>query len=376
MNVEKKATVDMKSYLSIALLSKNPCEEKSLCKKLDEIDKMKDKILRETTAKMSKFALKHLYIAKYYDAKNGEQCRLPLKVAQNSVCSLPPLTKAEKPQQQHGFDKSTSPACFDPRTDCATSRPKYRRSLSEKCLLQSGNLAEEKGVAEGNKTHSIDRQSNNARWLASAQQSKPKYRRSLSEVVAPKGFMLADEDEQSGNAQRRFHVWDEKENEGKSQLGRDDATILKPKKSRSISQYVAPKLEDLAQEESKENAETAIDAENGGENLTPDREALIKRRKQLQRRLTVATETPTVRREGICRWQQTVKLVKDLPKSEQAEIFRGACFFRMAIPGFNSSTPTRPAEKPTRQRKISTIMPPCSRELTPNTHGHFTALKK
>lgn len=366
----------MKSYLSIALLSKNPCEEKSLCKKLDEIDKMKNKILRETTAKMSNFALRHLYIAKYYDAKNGEQCRLPLKVAQNSVCSLPPLTKAEKPQQQHGFDKSTSPACFDPRTDCATSRPKHRRSLSEKCLPQSGNLAEEKGVAEGNKTHSIDRQPNNAHWLASAQQSKLKYRRRLSEVVAPKGFMLADEDEQSGNAQRRFHAWDEKENEGKSQLGHDDATILKPKKSRSISQYVAPKLEDLAQEESKENTETAIDAEKGGENLTPDREALIKRRKQLQRRLTVATETPTVRREGICRWQQTVKLVKDLPKSEQAEIFRGACFFRMAIPGFNSSTPTRPAEKPTRQRKISTIMPPCSRELTPNTHGHFTALKK
>lgn len=367
---------DMKSYLSIALLSKNPYEEKSLCKKLDEIDKMKNKILRESTAKMSNFALKHLYIAKYYDSKNGEQCRLPLNVAQNSVCSLPPLTKADKPQQQHGFDESTSSACFDPRIDCATSRPKYHRSLSDKCLPLSQNLAEEKGVAEReNKAHSIESQPSNARWLASDRQSKPEYRRSLSEVVAPTSFMLADE---SGNAQRRFHAWDENEKQPKSSLDRNEATILKPFRPRSISQCVAPKLEDLAQEISKENAgtsakdETALDGEKGGENPTPDREAIIKRRKQFQRKLTVATETLSVWREGICRWQQTVKLVKDLPKSEQAEIFRGACFFRMAVPGFNSSTPAKPAEKPARQRKISTTVPPCRQELTPN----FTALKK
>ena len=53
--VKTEGIVDMKSYLSAALLSKNPCEEKSLCKKLDEIEKMKNKILRESTAKMSNF---------------------------------------------------------------------------------------------------------------------------------------------------------------------------------------------------------------------------------------------------------------------------------------------------------------------------------
>jgi len=67
--------------LSVALLNKNPCEEKLLCKKLDEIDRMKNKILRESSAKMTNFAIQHLYIVKYYDAKNGEQCRPPLKVA-------------------------------------------------------------------------------------------------------------------------------------------------------------------------------------------------------------------------------------------------------------------------------------------------------
>lgn len=361
----KQASVDMKSNLSIALLSKNPCEEKSLCKKLDEIDKMKNKILRETTAKMSTFALQHLYIAKYYDAKNGEQCRPPLKVAPNSVCSLPRLTKATEKQQQQ-----PSQACLEPRADCVTSKPRYRRSLSEKSLPLTANLAVEKGGAEDEgKTHCIGSQPSSPRRLVSAQQAKPKYRRSLSEVVAPKGFMVGGEKE-SGNAPTRFHAWDEKENEGKSQLNQGDAIVLKPKNSRSISQCVAPKLEDLKQEGCKENAGTNV--EKGGETPT---EALIKRRKQLQRRLTVASETPTISRE-ICRWQQTVKLVKDLPKSEQAEIFRGACFFRMAVPGFNSATSAKPAEKPPRQRKISTVMPPCRQELTPTTHGHFTALNK
>ncbi len=355
----KQASVEMKSSLSIALLSKNPCEEKSLCKKLDEIDKMKNKILQETTAKMSNFALQHLYIAKYYDAKNGEQCRPPLKVAPNSVCSLPRLTKGTEKQQQQ-----PSQACLEPRGDCVTSKPRYRRSFSEKSLTLSANLADEKGgVEDEGKTHSTCSQPSSPRRLVSAQQAKPKYRRSLSEVVAPKHFMVGGEKE-SGNAPTRFHAWDEKENSG-------DAAILKPKNSRSISQCVAPKLEGLTQEGCKENAGT--NAEKGGE--TPA-EALIKRRKQLQRRVTVASETaPTISKE-ICRWQQTVKLVKDLPKSEQAEIFRGACFFRMAVPGFNSATPAKPAEKPTRQRKISTVMPPCRQELSPTAHSHFTTLNK
>ena len=113
---------------------------------------------------------------------------------------------------------------------------------------------------------------------------------------------------------------------------------------------------------------TGIDPEKEGENSTPDGEAVIKRR----RRLTVATETLSVRREGICRWQQTVKLVKDLPKSEQAEIFRGACFLRTAVPGFNNSIPAEKLENTARQRKISTSIPPYRQKLTPK----FTALKK
>lgn len=356
----------MKSSLSIALLSKNPCEEKSLCKKLDEIDKMKNKILRESTAKMANFALQHLYIAKYYDAKNGQQCRPPLKVAPNSVCSLPRLTKGIEKQQQQ-----PSQACLEPGADCVTSKPKYRRSLSEKSFPFSANLAHDKrGREDEGKSYSIESQPNSPRRLDSAQQSKPKYRRSLSEVVAPKNIMVAGEGDQSGNAPIRFHAWDEKENEGKSKLNQGDASALKPKNSRSISACVAPKLEDLTQERCKENAGT--NAVNGSETAT---EVLMKRRKQLQRRLTVATETPTISRE-ICRWQQTVKLVKDLPKSEQAEIYRGACFLRMAVPGFNSSTATKPVEKPTGQRKISTVMPPCGQELTPTTHGHLTALDK
>ena len=373
MKAEKtEGIADMKSYLSIALLSKNSREEKSLCKKLDEIDKMKNKILRESTAKMSNFALKHLYIAKYYDAKNGEQCRLPLKVAHNSVCFLPPLRKADKLQQQHGFDESTTPACFDPRIDCATSRPKYRRSIPEKRLPLPRNLTEEKVVAGENKAHSIESQPNSARWLASDQKSKPKCRRSVSEDVAPTSFMLAGEDGQSGNAQRRFYAWEEKENEAKSPLSRDEATILKPFKPRGTSQCEAPKLEEQGNTGTNVKDETGMAPQKGGRNRIPDREALIKRRKQFQRSLTVATETPSVRREGICRWQQTVKFVKDLPKSEQAEIFRGACFFKMAVPGFNSSTPAKLAEKPARQQKISTITPPYRQKLTPN----FTALKK
>jgi len=313
--------------------------------------------------------VQHLYIAKYYDAKNGEQRRLPLKVAQNNVCSLPALTKAAKLQQQLVFGESAPPSCLDPKTDCATSRPKYGRSLPDKCLPLSRNLVEEKGVAEReNEAHSIETQPSNGCCIASDRQSKPKYR-SFSEVVAPKGIMLADE---SGKAQRRCHAWNQRVNRGKSSMDRAEDTTLKPFRPRSISQIVAPKLEDIAQEISKENAGTSAKDETAGigeekrrENPHPNREALIKKRKQFQRRLTVATETPSVRRESICRWHQTVKLVKDLPKSEQAEIFRGACFFRMAVPRFNSSTPAKSAEKPARQRKISTTTPPSgSQELT------------
>lgn len=363
----------MKSNLSIALLSKNPCEEKSLCKKLDEIEKMKNKILRESAAKMSNFALQHLYIAKYYDAKNGEQCRPPLKVAQNSVCALPRLTKATEKQQPPGFKKKASLPCFESRADCVTSRPRYRRSLSEKSLPLSASLVDEKGCleGEGGKTHSISSLPNSAR-LTSAQNFKPKYRRSFSEVVAPKSFMLekGEDAEKSENAPIKF-AWDEKENKENSKLSRGDA-IFKPKYSaRSISQCVAPKLEDLAQEAGKAGTnlkdETALDAEKGGE--IP---ALRRRR---QRRLTVAGETPTITRE-FCRWQQTVKLVKDLPKSEQAEIFRGACFFRMAVPGFSSTPVKSDTCKLARQRKISTVMPPSRQEFSPSNHGHFTTLSK
>lgn len=350
----------MKSYLSIALLSKNPCEEKSLCKKLDEIDKMKNKILRESAAKMSNFALQHLYIAKYYDAKNGQQCRPLPKVAQNSVCSLPRLS--EKRQQS----KSTSsPGCFEPRADCVKSKPRYRRSLSDKCLPVSPNLSDEQGPDPGDsKAQSIASQPNSPRQTTSTQNSKPKYRRSLSEVLAPTaGFMSGGEDEESENAPKRFLAWGEKENKENSYKN-CGGTILKPKLSRSTSQYLAPKLDNLAQDDH----EAVFD--EGKEAEIPV--GALKRRRQ--RRVTVAGETPTITRE-FCRWQQTVKLVKDLPKSEQAEIIRGACFLRMAVPGFSSPVKTD-TPKPARQRKISTVTPPCGQQLVRATHNHpkFTAL--
>lgn len=62
----------MKSYLFIVFLSKNLCEEKLLCKRLDEIEKMKKKIFCELVVKMLSFVFQYLYIVKYYDVKNGE----------------------------------------------------------------------------------------------------------------------------------------------------------------------------------------------------------------------------------------------------------------------------------------------------------------
>ena len=157
----------MKGYLSIAFLSKNPCEEKSLCKRLDEIEKMKKKILRESAAKMSSFALQHLYIAKYYDAKNGEQCRPPPKVSQNGACPLPRL--AEKPKQgrnPHFLDRA------EPSVDCTTSMPKSRRSLSEKCVPLTPKSTERDHAPVESKAPSISSQPNYVPRIASAQKSE------------------------------------------------------------------------------------------------------------------------------------------------------------------------------------------------------------
>lgn len=70
--VKIECIIDMKSYLLVILLRKNLCEEKFFCKKFDEIEKKKNKILWEFIVKIFNFVLKYLYIVKYYDVKNGE----------------------------------------------------------------------------------------------------------------------------------------------------------------------------------------------------------------------------------------------------------------------------------------------------------------
>lgn len=359
--------------LSIALLSKNPCEEKSLCKKLDEIDKMKNKILRESAAKMSNFAIQHLYIAKYYDAKNGEQCRPPLKVAQDSVCTLPRLT-GERKQSANVFKKNASlPECFE-RRDCATSRPNYRRSLSDKSLpLSEVNVrGDEKESATTDDCKSQEKPNSARSNHESSQVSKPKCGRSLSDVAPSKSL---DEHAQPGNTQRRFHAWRvEKENE-ETQIKvnlRDPAFKPKYYRNRSLSLCAGSSKLPLVQPQEggsilggekmmREEGSNAAGKEGGISHTEA-----VKGRRQLQRRVTVAGDAPYINRE-FSRWQQTVKLVKDLPKSEQAEIFRGACFFRMALPN-SRYVPAQKPEKPAeRQRKISTVTAPCRQELSPST---------
>lgn len=361
--------------LSVALLNRNPCEEKSLCKKLDEIDRMKNKILRESSAKMTNFAIQHLYIMKYYDAKNGEQCRPPLKVAKESVCSLPRLTTGErKPQSRRMFNKSSSlPERFE-RRDCATAWPRRHRSLSDPKSppLSEVNLAGEKGsVAVDNHKSQGEPNSDRTDHLKSVQVSKPKSGRSLSEVAPPKSLMLDGPSAQPQNTSRRSHAWAEKENEENQSKVNCSDSALKQKYSRSLSQCVAPSKLSLIQsqegslpatdEGSQKEREEGTDARKGSAIQTEG----VKERRQLQRRITVAGETPSISRE-FCRWQQTVKLVKDLPKSEQAEIFRGACFFRMALPPRYVS-PQKHDKRAGRQRKISTITDPCRQELSPST---------
>ena len=230
--------------LSVALLNKNPCEEKLLCKKLDEIDRMKNKILRESSAKMTNFAIQHLYIVKYYDARNGEQCRPPLKVAKESVCSLPRLTTGErKPQSRRMFNKSSSlPECFE-RRDCATAWPRHHRSLSDPKSppLSEVNLAGEKGsVAVDNPKSQGKPNSDRTDHLKSVQVSKPKSCRSLSEVAPPKSLMLDGLSAQPQNTPRRLHAWAEKENEENQSKVNCSDSALKQKYSRSLSQCVAP----------------------------------------------------------------------------------------------------------------------------------------
>ena len=359
------------SNLSVALLSKNPCEEKSLRKKLDEIDKMKNKFLRQSAAKMTNFAIQHLYIAKYYDAKNGEQCRPPLKVAQESVCCLPRLTtKRQQSSRQHMLKKSASSSeCFE-RRDCATSRPSHRRSLLEKSLsLSEIGLAAEKESAPISTDADCNSQdkpkSARADYATTAEVPKQKCGgRSLSEVTPPKSVML-DKSAQSENAPRRFHAWTEKENKETLSTVTRSNSVYKPKYRGSLSQCVSPsKLPFFesqqgtlsAQEEDCEKVnEEGSELKDGGKEGGIHQEAVKGR--SLQRRVTVASEAPYISRE-VCRWQQTVKLVKDLPKSEQAEILRGACFFRMALPFSYVPKPDKPVRPAGRQRKTSTITAP------------------
>ena len=341
--------------LSIALLSKNPAEEKSLCKKLDEIDKMKHKILRESAEKMTNFAIQHLYIAKYYDAKNGEQCRPRLKSAQSSVCSLPRLTGERKQQSSHVYKESTSlPKNFG-RSDCATARPNYHRSLSDKVLILSEeNLSDEKES------------------VASARASKPKRGRSKSENAPPKSLTL-DGSAKPVRPAGIFHAWAEKEEEGNRSKASNSDPAGKPKYSRSLSLCSAssklalfqPQERKLLTQDIDEGSEKVREGTDAGKWSGIHNEGDTGRRR-LQRRVTVAGEAPTITRE-FCRWQKTVKLVKDLPKSEQAEIFRGACFFRMPLPS-RSVPPHKPDKAPIeRQRKVSTVREPCRHELSPAT---------
>ena len=335
--------------LSIALLSKNPSEEKSLCKKLDEIDRMKNKILRESAEKMTNFAIQHLYIVKYYDTKNGEQCRPRLKIAQNSVLSLPRLTADRKQQSPHMYKKSTSlPKNFG-RSDCATARPSYHRSLSGKglTLSEAVNSREEKES------------------IASTQASKAKSARRISEVGTPPKSSTLDGSAKPVSTTGSFHAWGQKEGEG-TQKNCSKVNLSEPAfkpKTRSLSLCFAPSKLSLfqPQEEGSEKERKGTDAGKcSGIHNEGD-----KGRRRLQRRVTVAGETPSITKE-FCRWQKTVKLVKDLPKSEQAEIFRGACFSRMPLPT-RYVPPHKPDKAPFgRQRKVSTITEPCRQELSPS----------
>ena len=346
----------MKSYLSIALLSKNPCEEKSLFKRLDEIEKMKRKILRESAAKMSSFALQHLYIAKYYDAKNGEQCRPPPKVSQNGACPLPRL--AEKPKQgrnPHFLDRA------EPSADCTTSMPKSRRSLSEKCVPLTPKSTERDHAPVESKAPSISSQPNYVPRIASAQKSEPKYRRSVSDVVAPiPSLMSVGEDAESEYAPRKSNAWDLKED--KENLKSCNNALLK----RKVSQYLAPKLEDIVLEGCKRKESESVPKDDCEAAPDEGRKAVVPIQRR-QRRATVAGERPSLTRE-FNRWQKTVRLVKDLPKHEQAEILRGACFLRMAVPGFNSAPiKTEASRPPTQLQNISTRIPPRALKIEHST---------
>ena len=342
--------------LSIALLSKNPSEEKSLCKKLDEIDKMKHKVLRESAAKMNNFAIQHLYIAKYYDAKNGEQCRPRLKIAQNSVCYLPRLTGERKQQPSHMYKESTSlPKNFGRTAIAQLPGPAITGACRTRHLcLSEVNLSDEKES------------------VASAQASKPKRGRSISEIAPPKSVTL-DGSAKPVSTAGNFHAWAEKEDERNRSKVNNSDPAFKRKYSRSLSLCFAPSKLALFQpqerklltkdlEESSEKVREGTDAEKwSGIHSEGD-----KGRRRLQRRVTVSGETPSITRE-FCRWQKTVKLVKDLPKSEQAEIFRGACFFRMPLPS-RYVPPHKPDKAPVeRQRKVSTVTEPCKQELSPST---------
>ena len=371
------------SYLSLALLSKNPCEEKSLYKKLEDIDKMKNKILRQSAAKMTNFAIQHLYIAKYYDAKNGEQCRPPLKVAQESVGALPRLTPLRKQSEQslrQVVRKSTSlPETFDGK-DCATSnsRPTFRRSMSDKSLSLSelnsvaekvkSSITTQDGEITEEKPKSATADVTEARWAG----------RRLSEASSPKSNILDNGAQPAENIPGKFHAWTEKENEEKT----SPTTVingnsgLKPKYRRSLSQScVAPSkvLRRQAQQGDLAVGEGfGKEIEKGNEPKDERKLSGIRHReaaqdrRRLQRRVTVASGAPSITRE-VCRWQQTVKLVKDLPKNEQAEIFRGACFLRMALPSSSIPKLDKPYHESSvsgRQRKISTIIAPCRQELS------------
>lgn len=339
--------------LSIALLSKNPSEEKSLCKKLDEIDKMKHKVRRESAEKMTNFAIQHLNIVKYYDANNREQCRPRLKIAQNSVCSLPRLTGERKQQPPHMYKESTSLPKNFARSDCATARPSYHRSLSDKALSFSEvNLSDEKES------------------FASAQTSKPKRGRSISEIAPPKSVTLGGSAKPVSTA-GNFHAWAEKEDERNRFKVNNSDPAFKRKYSRSLCfapsklALFQPQERKLLTQDLEESSEKVREGTDAGKWSGIHNEG-DKGRRRLQRRVTVSGETPSITRE-FCRWQKTVKLVKDLPKSEQAEIFRGACFFRMPLPS-RYVPPHKPNKAPVeRQRKVSTVTEPCRQELSPST---------
>lgn len=371
------------SYLSLALLSKNPCEEKSLYKKLEDIDRMKNKILRQSAAKMTNFAIQHLYIAKYYDAKNGEQCRPPLKVAQESVGTLPRLTPLRKQSEQslrQVVRKSTSlPETFDCK-DCATSnsRPTFRRSLSDKSLSLSelnsvgekvkSSITTQDGEITEEKPKSATADVTAARWAG----------RRFYEASSPKSNILDNGAQPAENIPGKFHAWTEKENEEKTlptTVVNGDSG-LKPKYRRSLSQSSVAPPKPLRRQ--SQQGDLAVgkgfgkEIEKGNEPKDErklsgicQREA-VQDRRRLQRRVTVASGAPSITRE-VCRWQQTVKLVKDLPKNEQAEIFRGACFLRMALPSSTIPKPDKPYHESSvlgRQRKISSITAPCRQELS------------